>query len=144
VAREYDKAFAELQITVPANVAEKDKAEFIQNKISLLSQALNSKYQVKEENGNLVFTDSDGNIQMNGSNVASAKDLLMSNFKYDFQPVAKAGSGSAGGKTNTPIVVQSKQQLYEAVAKEGLTQGSKEWVTRTNELAKANGIDIAA
>jgi len=143
VSREMDKAFAELQIVVPASVADKDKADYIASKINLLSQALQAKYQAKEENGNLVFTDSEGNIQMNGANVATAKDLLNANFKYDFVPVEKGGSGSKGGKNNTPVVVQTKQDLYDHVAKEGLTMGSNEWSTRVNELAKTNGIDLA-
>lgn len=143
VSKEMDKAFAELQIVVPASVADKDKADYISAKINLLSQALQAKYQVKEENGNLVFTDGEGNVQMNGANIATAKDLMNTNFKYDFEAVQKGGSGSKGGQNNVPIVVQSKEQLYAQLSKEGLTAGASDWVTRANELAKTNGIDLA-
>lgn len=143
VSREMDKAFAELQIVVPASVADKDKADYISAKINLLSQALQAKYQVKEENGNLVFTDSEGNVQMQGTNIATAKDLLNTNFKYDFVPVEKGGSGSKGGQQGAPVVVQSKEQLYAQLSKEGLIQGAADWTTRANELAKTNGIDLA-
>lgn len=142
VSKEMDKAFAELQIQVPLGVAEKDKAEYISSKINLLSQALQSKYQVKEENGKLVFTDSEGNVQMNGANIATAKDLLTTNFKYDFEAAKKEGSGSKGGQQGQPVVVQNKEQLYSQLSKEGHTMGSNEWLTRANELAKTNGIDL--
>jgi len=144
VGGEFEKAYSELQIVVPASVADKDKADYIKSKRELLYQALNSKYSPKkEDNGNVVYTDSEGNVQMNGTNPATAKDLLLKDFKYDFVPVEKGGSGSKGGKSNTPVVVQTKQDLYDHVAKEGLTMGSNEWSTRVNELAKTNGIDLA-
>lgn len=143
IGKEMDKAFAEINLVVPASVADKDKADYIAAKINLLSQAFQAKYQVKEENGSLVYTDSEGNVQMNGTSIATAKDLLLKDFKYDFEAINKGGSGSKGGKNDTPIVVQTKKQLYDQAAKEGLTAGSKEWTLRVNELAKANGIDLA-
>jgi hypothetical protein len=81
---------------------------------------------------------------MNGTNPATAKDLLAQDFKYDFEAVKKGGSGSQGGAQGAAVRVQSKQQLYDAVAAEGHPAGSKEWTARVNELAKSNGIDIAA
>jgi len=140
---EFEKAYSELQIVVPASVADKDKADYIKGKRELLYQALNSKYQAKEENGNIVYTDSEGNVQMNGTSTATAKDLLLKDFKYDFEAVNKGGSGSKGGKSDAPIVVQSKEQLYTQLAKEGLTMGSSKYLERANELAKTNGIDLA-
>jgi polyhydroxyalkanoate synthesis regulator phasin len=142
VASDINKAFSELTISVPATVSEKDKQAFIEGKVNLLSQALRSQYQVVEQDGKIVYTDNDGNIQMNGANVATAKDLLNSNFKYDFEANTKGGSGSSGSQASTPTVVQNKEQLYSQLQKEGLILGSKPFIERANELAKANGITL--
>lgn len=137
-----DRAYAELQITVPAQVAEKDKADFIKEKQAQQKALFLAKYKIEDKDGKTVFTDSEGNIQMNGTEVADAKFLLSKDFKYDFAVVEKGGSGSKGGKAGELVTLTSKQGIYEQTAKEGLTAGSTEWIKRVNELAEANKITV--
>lgn len=140
--QQLDRAHAELQIVVPAQVAEKDKAEYIKEKQAQQNSLFNSKYKAEEKDGKIVFTDNEGNIQMNGTEVADAKYLLSKDFKYDFVAADKGGSGSKGGKAGELITLTSKSAIYEQVAKEGLTNGSQDWVKRVNELAEANKITL--
>lgn len=134
-----DRAYAELQITVPPQVAEKDKADFIKEKQAQQKALFLAKYKIEDKDGKPVFTDSEGNIQMNGTEVADAKFLLNRDFKYDFAVVEKGGSGSKGGKGEL-VTVTSKQGIYDQLAKEGLTMGSADYLKRYSELAEHNKI----
>lgn len=133
-----DRAYAELQITVPAQVAEKDKAEYIKEKQAQQKALFAAKYSIAEKEGKLVFTDSEGNVQMNGTDIADAKYLLNKDFKYDFAVVDKSGSGSKGGKGGELVTLTSKQGVYDQLAKEGLTMGSADYIKRYAELADHN------
>jgi phosphopantetheinyl transferase (holo-ACP synthase) len=134
-----DRAYVELQITVPAQVAEKDKADFIKEKQAQQKALFLSKYKIEDKDGKTVFTDSEGNIQMNGTEVADAKFLLSKDFKYDFAVAEKSGSGSKGGKGEL-VTLTSKQGVYDQLAKEGLTMGSPDYLKRYAELAEHNKI----
>lgn len=136
-----DRAYAELQITVPAQVTEKDKGDFIKEKQAQQKVLFLAKYKIEDKDGKTVFTDSEGNIQMNGTEIADAKYLLNKDFKYDFAVVEKSGSGSKGGKGEL-VTVTSKQAVYDQLAKEGLTMGSKEFIDRYTALAEHNKISL--
>lgn len=140
--QQLDRAYAELQIGVPAQVAEKDKAEFVREKQAQQKALFAAKYTIGEKDGKVVYTDADGNVQMNGTEVADAKYLLSKDFKYDFVIADKSGSGSKGGKAGETVTLTSKAGLYDQLAKEGLTMGSAEYMKRANELAEHNKITL--
>jgi hypothetical protein len=140
--QQLDRAYAELQVSVPAQVADKDKADFIKEKQAQQKALFLSKYKIEEKDNKIVFTDSEGNVQMNGTEVADAKFLLNKDFKYDFVAVDKGGSGSKGGKGGELVTLTSKADLYQQLAKEGLTMGSPDYMKRANELAESNKLTL--
>lgn len=131
-----EKAFAELQIAVPAHIAEKDKGDYIANKRAQLLTTLNSMYKVEERDGKLVYT-KDGDVQMKGAEIATAKDLLEQVGKYDFTTVKKGGSGDDGkggnGSGDAGLAgVTDKDSAYAYAAKQGYVMGSEKF----NEFIK--------
>lgn len=146
-----EKAFAELQIAVPAHIAEKDKGDFIATKRGQLLTTLNSIYkaETKEVDGKptLVYT-KNGEIQMKGAALATAKDLLMEVGKYDFEAPKKGGSGGDGGDggnggaSGDYAGVTDKASLYAAAAKKGLVAGSDDFMAFVTAGAKAKNLTI--
>lgn len=142
-----EKAFAELQINVPAHIADADKADYIASKREQLLTTLNTIYkaETKEIDGKptLVYTKG-GEIQMKGSALATAQDLLMEVGKYDFTTKQKGGSGGEGGSGDGNVGdyagVTDKASLYAMASKKGLVNGSAEWLDFVKKGKEAKGI----
>ena len=145
-ANDQEKAFSELQIAVPAHIAEKDKGDFIKNKRNQLLTTLNSTYkaETKEIDGKptLVYT-LNGEVQMRGAQIATAKDLLEIVGKYDFAAPQKGGSGGDGGNGGAGATdlagVTDKTSAYAYAQKQGYVLGGKDFIDFI-EKCKAKGI----